>query len=66
MKAFSKWYWKYLFEGAYHKDEGFLTDIKYMLKRIICRINRHSSGPVWYNSSGFEPDMTCKNCGDEL
>jgi hypothetical protein len=23
-------------------------------------------GVVWYNIAGFEPDMTCKNCGDDL
>lgn len=35
-------------------------------KHIWCRMNGHPSGPWYYNANGFEPDMRCKDCGDEL
>ena len=34
------------------------------VKIFICRLRGHPNGPTWY-SSGFEPDMRCKDCGDE-
>ena len=33
---------------------------------FLCRIGGHSCGPVFYNPSGLEPDMHCKNCGEDL
>jgi hypothetical protein len=36
------------------------------LRRIICRAKGHPAGPIWYTYTGVEPDMTCKNCGDEI
>jgi len=34
--------------------------------RLWCRIQGHRSGVIWFNPGGFEPDMHCKNCGDDL
>jgi hypothetical protein len=34
-------------------------------KAIICRLKNHPNGVFW-NSLGDEPDMTCKDCGDDL
>jgi hypothetical protein len=51
-------WWKYLFENK-SSDYLWWTVIK-------CRINGHKCGVVWYSSHGFEPDMTCKGCGDDL
>jgi len=31
-----------------------------------CRVGNHKAGLTWFNPNGFEPDMTCKNCGDDL
>ncbi len=36
------------------------------MKMIICRAFMHKAGPVWYNLSGLEPNMNCKNCGENL
>ena len=36
------------------------------LRKIWCRLCNHPTGVVWYNSGGFEPDMRCQNCGDDL
>ncbi len=33
---------------------------------IICRFRGHKDGVVWYNMSGIEPDMHCRNCGEDL
>jgi hypothetical protein len=35
-------------------------------QRFICRIKGHPEGVRWYNVGGTEPDMRCKNCGDNL
>jgi hypothetical protein len=50
--------------------------IKYLLSKkaedynwitvILCRLRGHPHGVIWYNANGLEPDMTCKNCGDDL
>jgi len=36
------------------------------LRAIICRIGGHSCGVVWYNPGGTQPNMCCRNCGDDL
>jgi hypothetical protein len=33
---------------------------------IICRARGHKAGVVWYNMNSMEPDMHCRNCGDDL
>jgi hypothetical protein len=33
---------------------------------FFCRMRGHPCGVVYYNATGTEPDMTCKNCGDDL
>jgi hypothetical protein len=54
------WY-KYLFSDLNWADDGRF----HKLQVIWCRIKGHPRGPIWF-SSGFEPDMSCKDCGDEL
>jgi hypothetical protein len=52
-------WWKYLFA---EKAE----DISWP-KVIKCRYHGHKGyGVNWYNTSSYEPDMHCKNCGDDL
>jgi len=31
-----------------------------------CRLRGHPDGPVFFDPIGTEPDMRCKNCGDDL
>jgi hypothetical protein len=31
-----------------------------------CRRRNHPNGPIYFNPSGWEPDMSCQDCGDEL
>ena len=47
-------YLKYLFEKPF------------TFRRLICRWQSHKCGVIWYNIGGIEPDMHCKNCGDDL
>jgi hypothetical protein len=61
LKWLTPGYYVYLFsdlkwanETAFHK-----------LEVIWCRIKGHPNGPVWF-SQGLEPDMSCRDCGDEL
>jgi hypothetical protein len=54
------WY-QYLFEkrDRWYGGSGWV-------RTIICRMRNHPCGPIWYNPNGLEPDMHCKNCGDDL
>jgi len=53
MKWFTYSWWKYLF-----------TDLKGW-RHFWCRVNKHRCGVVWF-SWGDEPDMRCRNCGEDL
>jgi hypothetical protein len=35
------------------------------MMNLVCRMKGHPNG-VGYYTSGFEPDMTCKDCGEDL
>lgn len=50
---FTKSWYAYIFEKPWD------------IRKIICRARGHA-GVVFYNSSGYEPDMTCKFCDDDL
>lgn len=57
-------WWKYLLgpmQGVRCNDETF-----WRLRVIVCRAKGHPGGVVFYNPSGWEPDMHCLNCGDDL
>jgi hypothetical protein len=62
----NKWftlYWYYYLFTDLKWTEGF----KHKLQVIRCRIKGHPRGPVYYTgSTTLEPDMSCKDCGDEL
>ena len=54
MKWFTYGWYNYLFKD----NTG--------IRNIICRVRGHPSGPVWYTMTKYEPDMTCKDCGEEI
>lgn len=58
-KWFDKYWYKYLFAKRRYNDIPWV-------EIIICRLRNHPAGVVWYNPNGLEPDMHCKNCGDDL
>lgn len=35
-------------------------------RKVWCRLEDHKCGVWWTNPGGYEPDMHCKNCGDDL
>ena len=45
---------------------GYLLQKPFSLKAFWCRKNGHKCGVWWVNTCGLEPDMRCKNCGDDL
>lgn len=61
---FSKWWYCYVFEKPRYGWREYT--LRENLSTIYCRMRGHPCGPVYYNSTGYEPDMSCKNCGDEL
>jgi hypothetical protein len=34
--------------------------------RLLCRAKGHPNGVWWFNVGGVEPDMRCKDCGENL
>ena len=58
MHWFTLDWWKYLLQTP-KSDLGWLGT-------ILCRIRNHPAGVWWFNPNGLEPDMHCKNCGDDL
>ena len=34
-------------------------------KVLFCRIKGHPNGVIWF-SDGLEPNMECKDCGEDL
>lgn len=60
MRWFTIGWWKYLF--GKRKDNSEIG----IIKTAICRARNHPSGVWYYDPSGLEPDMHCKNCGDDL
>ena len=53
-----------------------LPFVEYLLERptghigwfrtMLCRLRGHPAGVWWFNPGGLEPDMHCRNCGDDL
>ena len=80
MKWFTLSWWKYLFESPmpiyrseWRNSENWLEcfwlvwgEIKESVIRFRCRARGHKCGVWWYTSNGYEPDMHCKDCGDNL
>jgi len=64
MKWFNYWWYKYLF--TFNRYSG-MDDASFIEKVICiwCRIKGHPKGPIWF-TSGFDPDMQCKDCGEDL
>jgi hypothetical protein len=54
-------WWRYILDDSF-ANKGYGT----YLSRIWCRIRRHPSGPWFANAGGLEPDMRCKDCGEDL
>jgi hypothetical protein len=53
----------------YFGDETGLNGVSLSkkLKAVICRLKGHPRGPIYYTGpTAREPDMRCRNCGDEL
>ncbi len=63
MKWFTLPWYQYLFDFSYEWC-GY-TNFSDKVRILICRIKGHPNGPVWY-CHGLEPDMHCKDCGEEL
>ena len=64
MLVLERWFWAYLFARPAERDSKWpLVDL---WRSIHCRLGGHAAGVVWYNPSGFEPDYSCKTCGDFL
>lgn len=51
-------WWKYILSKS-NSDIGHI-------RTVICRLRKHKCGVMWYNINGLEPDMHCKNCGENL
>jgi hypothetical protein len=55
-------WWRYLFGGFGGPRNLTCRDT---WTRVFCRARGHA-GPIFYNASGWEPNMDCKHCGENL
>lgn len=37
-----------------------------VFERVTCRAKGHPKGVFFYDANGYEPDMHCKTCGEDL
>jgi hypothetical protein len=51
-------WWHYLLSRPRRGDSFWIA--------FRCRIRGHPEGVAWFNPGALEPDMHCKNCGDDL
>jgi len=61
--AFADW-WRYIFASVRWQQK--ICDHWWWARIPLCRWRGHPAGVQWYNPGGMEPDMTCKECGDDL
>ena len=80
MKWFNTDFWKYALDDSNaDKDYGpewypswllYKTYWMYYLlgygSRFLCRWRGHPAGMIWNNPYGSEPNMRCKDCGEDL
>lgn len=57
-------WWQYIFAPIRHRQK--LCDPWWWIRIPVCRWKGHPYGVVWYNPNGYEPDMHCLNCYDDL
>jgi hypothetical protein len=64
---YKEWWWRVV---------GRIQCLPYFLSRpaddvsrwqaFWCRWRSHPHGVIYYNPNGYEPNMHCKDCGDDL
>jgi hypothetical protein len=57
------WWWQYLLDNHDYRHPNLIWP---GWTKFRCRIKGHPGGVWFFNAGGTEPDMTCKNCGDDL
>jgi len=59
----TKDWWKYVVEHVelYNNDNEL-----FFFQHMWCRATGHPCGVWWYNMGGYEPDMHCQYCNDDL
>lgn len=63
LRIFYPSWWAFVFGPM---ESRYDDEWHWRLRVIWCRIRGHRAGVVWFNPSGYEPDMTCKCCGEDL
>jgi len=56
-------WWRYLLGKSNNRwpDRG----LGAYLRRVVCRARGHPAGIVFFNPGGLEPNMSCRNCGED-
>jgi hypothetical protein len=57
-------FYRYIFSPI--KPRQKLNDSFWWIRIPLCRYRGHPAGVSWFNPGALEPDMRCKNCGDDL
>lgn len=66
MHWFTRSWWDYLLTGRVRIGSRSYGRPRYGWVRFWCRLKGHPDGVWFYNVGGLEPDMHCRNCGDDL
>jgi len=66
MRWVSLFWWRYLLSGLWVRWRHDNWKLRELPGVVLCRLHGHPCGVVWHNPGGFEPDMTCRKCGDDL
>lgn len=65
---FNLWWCVFTKEGRDYAWKHHRGDYDYItgIRRAWCRMHGHPAGVWFYNPNRMEPDMHCKNCGDDI
>jgi len=63
----TRWFFPYWYKYLFKPIHVYCCDPWWWrIKVIWCRAKGHPKGVVYFNPGGWEPDMRCKECGDDL
>ena len=57
-------WWQYILAPIRRSQK--ICDPWWWVRIPLCRWRGHPAGVAWYNPGALEPDMHCRNCGDDL
>ena len=63
---FNPYFWRFRWPWSDEYVANYFGWAVNWLSRCKCRAQGHLCGVYFYNVGGFEPDMRCKGCGEDI